>query len=615
MAAGKSTISKTAVWILLGLLFVALAGFGANSVSGNIRTIGFAGDQPISVNAYVREMQQELSQLQRQLGRAVPMSDAIAAGIDQRVLQRLITQAALDQEAADLGLSVGDEVVRNEILDIRGFQGLDGQFDRDAYRFALDRVGLSEADFEADLRRETARELVQGAVIGGTRMPDIMTDTLIRYVAARRSFTWAALTADDLDTPIEDPTGGDVQMFYDMNQADFMLPETKRLRFIRLTPDMMLDDVDVDESAVRQLFDERKNEYELPERRLVERLVFSDDSTAESAKAQVEVGGTSFEQLVQERGLVLADVDLGDVTRDDLEDAAEQVFTAEQGAVVGPLPTSLGPALFRINGVLAAQTTAFEDVRDQLRDELAGANARRQIEVLAEEVDNLLAAGATLEEIAAETPLELGELDWFSGSDDGLAAYTAFSEVAARVTEEDYAEVIYLRDDGIAALELIEVLPARPEPLDEARDRVVASLKAEEVRAALQAKVDPIAEDLRQGGTWEDAGLTPSVEEGQTRSSFIEGAPAGFVTDIFEMDIKDVAVVPNGAGLILVKLDAILPPEEDGDVAAIRQQVAAGLNQSLAQALFAAYVRDVQLRVRPQIDQRALAAVQSSFSN
>ena len=43
MATGKS-ISKTFVWIIIGLAMLGLGGFGASNLSGTIRTIGTVGD-------------------------------------------------------------------------------------------------------------------------------------------------------------------------------------------------------------------------------------------------------------------------------------------------------------------------------------------------------------------------------------------------------------------------------------------------------------------------------------------------------------------------------------------------------------------------------------------
>jgi len=43
---GKSKLSRTFVWILMGLLFVGLAGFGATNLSGSARSVASVGDKP-----------------------------------------------------------------------------------------------------------------------------------------------------------------------------------------------------------------------------------------------------------------------------------------------------------------------------------------------------------------------------------------------------------------------------------------------------------------------------------------------------------------------------------------------------------------------------------------
>jgi len=86
--AKKNSISKTLVWIMLGLLFVGLAGFGATNLSGTIRTIGQVGDKYLDVNQYARNLQQELRAYQAETGTPISFAQAQAAGIDQAVLQR-----------------------------------------------------------------------------------------------------------------------------------------------------------------------------------------------------------------------------------------------------------------------------------------------------------------------------------------------------------------------------------------------------------------------------------------------------------------------------------------------------------------------------------------------
>ena len=79
---------------------------------------------------------------------------------------------------------------------------------------------------------------------------------------------------------------------------------------------------------------------------------------------------TPFETLVQDRGLSLTDIDLGDVSKIDLAEAGDAVFALTEPGVVGPLTSTLGPALFRMNAILPAQNITLAEVRDTLKAEL-----------------------------------------------------------------------------------------------------------------------------------------------------------------------------------------------------------------------------------------------------
>ncbi len=613
MAAGVKKLSKTFVWILMGLLMLGLAGFGATSLSGTVRTVAQVGNESVSVDEYVRELQREIRAVEQQTGQPLQIAQAHEFGLDQLALSRLTALASLDNEVGLLGISIGDANLQQEIVAIPAFQGIDGNFDRDAYEFQLDQVGMSDAEFESDLRKESARTIVQGAVMGGIEMPETLTDAMMNFVGARRSFTVATLGPDALAAPIAAPTDAQIQSYYDENGDLFTLPRTKKLTYAILSPEMLLDSVDVDEDSVRRLYDQRADEYLQPERRLVERLPFADEAAAEAAKAQLEVGGTTFEQLVRERELELSDVDLGDVTRNDLGDAADGVFAADLDAVVGPLPSSLGPALFRINGSLAENNTSFEDAAPALREELAADRARRQIEAQAEDINDLLAGGATLEELVGETEMELGQIDWTTQSEDGVAAYDGFRTAAQAVNEGDFPEVAFLEDGSIFAMRLNEVLPRRPEPLDSARDRVIAAWTQAETNKALEEQAATVLEQLEGDGDFTATGLPFRVENALTRTAFLEDVPADFMVQVFEMEPGELRVVSGEGTALIVRLEELLPPDETDELRQAREALAAQLDQALAQNIFDAFVRDAQVRARPTVDQRALNAVQASY--
>ncbi|MCA3537151.1 MAG: SurA N-terminal domain-containing protein, partial [Rhodobacter sp.] len=370
--------STVLVWVLMALLIAGLGGFGVTNFGGGTARIATVGDRPIEVTEYARALQQELQAFSAQLGQPVTMEMAQTLGLDSQVRRRLITAAALDNEAARIGLSVGDARVVQEIMANDAFKGVSGAFDRETYRFTLERNNLTEPAFETRVREDLSRSLLQGAVAGGFTAPAPMVAALQAWIAETRGFTLLRLTEADLPTPLPDPTDADLRAFYDANPALFTAPEARRITYAALLPEMLSQTIQLDEAALRAAYDERIAEFVQPERRLVERLVFPTDAGAAAAKARLDAGET-FEALVEERGLTLADIDLGEQSREDLGAAGDAVFALTEPGVTGPLPSDLGPALYRMNGILVAQNTAFEDAREALATEQMMDAARRDI--------------------------------------------------------------------------------------------------------------------------------------------------------------------------------------------------------------------------------------------
>ena len=612
MAVGMKNFSKTFVWILMGLIMFSLVGFGAVSFSGSNTAVATVGDQEVSVEDYYREMQREQRALQAQTGQLFPMSQLAALGMDRQVLGRLVSIAAIDNEVDQLGISIGDENLLKEIVEIPSFQGISGEFDRESYAYALSNAGLSERDFEDDLRREAARTLVQGAMMVGAEMPTTMRDTITSFIGARRSFSWVQLGNDETAMIALAPTDAELQAYYDATPEQFILPETKEIAYVLMSPDMLIDQVEIDQKDLLDTFNERSDQYQAPERRLVERLVFADDEAASSAMAQLEADGTTFEALVVDRGLALADVDMGDMTMGALGAAGQDVFSAQVGEVVGPLPSDLGPALYRINGRLEARVTVLADVEAELRDELAMGRARRLIEQQAEEIDDLLAGGATLEEIADETDMELGQISWTAQSSDSVAAYNGFREVAAAVTAEDFPAVEFLEDGSLFAIRLDTVLPARPQPLQDAMTKALQGWNAQQRQNAITTEAEAILARAQANGDF-DEGLTVTSETGLTRTAYIDNTPAEMMTQVFEMEPGELRIVSGEGSTVVLHLKEILPPGESTDLTALSDALQTQLNQALSQALFQAFAQDAQSRARPTIDQQAINAVQANF--
>ena len=610
--AGKKKTNPTVVVILL-LLVMGLAGFGVTNFGGSLRTVATVGSAEIGVNDYARAVEAEVRRFQQTTGQPVTVQQAQLIGLDRQALSRVVTEAALEDEARRIGLSVGDANVVSEIRQADAFQSAAG-FDRTTYEMALQQSNISVADFETRVRSDLAEGLLRQAVASGVETPPIFTDTLFAFARETRDVTWARLTEEDLAEPLPEPSLEDLAAYHEANPDAFTRPETKVISYAWLTPDMLVGDVEVDDAQLRTLYDERQEEFIQPERRLVERLVYGSEAAATEAKARLDAGDATFDDLVAERGLQLADIDLGDVSLEDLGEAGEAIFALEEPGVVGPLPSSLGPALYRMNGVLAAQETSFEEVRDELAGEAAADRARRIIVEAAPQIEDMLAGGADMALLAERTDMEAGTIEWNDEVFDDIAAYDAFRAAAAQATPDSFPEVIELEDGGIVVLKVDEVKAPELRPLEEVKDEVRAALLTERRQETLAAQAETIADQVRNGREMAALGLDLQTDRSVGRDALVEGTPPDFVTTLFQLKPDEIAVLAADGDAWVVRLDAVNVPDGTSEEAArAKAAFSEGIARDFSGALLTAYTSSLLDTREVEVNQSAISAVNAQL--
>ena len=615
---GKSTV----VWLLMGMVLLGLGGFGITNFSGtSTAAIGAVGDTEITADDYLRGIRSEMQGFAAQTGQNLTPEQARTFGIPQTVQARLFTAAALEEEARRIGLSVGDETVLRDLTAAPGFQTTGGEFDPVRYQEVLRQEGLRPAEFEEDVRMDAARLILQRAVIGGVTVPPTLREGTAAWILEKRDFSWDELTAEDLSAPVAAPDDETLTAWHKANADRFTSPEVRRITYAWLTPEMLADTVQLDEAALRDLYQGRIGEFQQPERRMVERLVYESEEAVAAAKARLDAGQATFEQLAAERGLTLSDIDLGEVSEADLGAAGSAVFALAQPGVVGPVQTDLGPALMSMNAILEPVNIPFEQAVVDLRAEAAADRARRVIEEQAADLEDRIAGGATLEDLAEATDMELGSIDFSAETpSEGIAAYQSFRERARAVTPTDFPQIFQLDDGGVFALRLDEVVAPALIPFEEVRDEVLADWTAAETRRELKARAEErklLVESAASGDLPPPAeGTAPApaaafrTATDVERDTGIEGVPQAVVAQGFRLaEPGEVSVVEAEGRVFLIRLDGIKPADLSAEEAApVVNGVAQRLTESLQSDLFQAYARALQAQHGITLNDGALAA-------
>lgn len=615
-ARAKKKASNIFVWIILGLLMIGLAGFGIGSFGGSASAVGSVGTARISVQDYARALQNEINAQSAQSGQSVNLLQLQAAGIDRAVLEGLVARAALSHETDALGLSVGNAEIARQIRQNGAFQSLSGSFDRIEYERVLRFAGLSIADFEQDVRHDTARGILQAAIAGGIVAPEQFAEAVIAYQSETRNFSTVRVTEAALSAGRIAPTEAELRVYYEENPQRFTDPELRRITYAWVTPSQIMDEMQIDETALRELYDDRIDEFVQDERRLLERLVFGTFEEAEAARTAIEDGSTDFDTLVADRGLTLNDVDLGDLSRGDLNDAAaEMIFADDTSELIGPVESGLGPALFRVNAVLEASEVTFEEAREDLTAELSASAAIRAVDDARDDYEDLLAGGATLEELANESDMILGQIDWLPTSEDQIAAYEAFREIAAVATERDFPELFELSDGGLFALRLDEIVPPTVQPFDQARDIAEAGWQAEQLRDRVTARAFDLVAGLDSSSSLETLPLTVTQEQQIRRQDFVPDAPPTLVAQVFQQsEVGDVVVIPGADTAWIVRLDRINAAVRTNETTTLLLNIVqTQAAQSIAQDVFEAFGQALESDIGIRLDPAMINAVHATL--
>jgi peptidyl-prolyl cis-trans isomerase D len=552
------------IWLLMAALVVGLAGFGIGVGGGlSSQNVARVGDRPVPADEYARAMQQELRALNAQIGRSLTMAEARQYGVDSMVLGRLVNDAALDDEAARLGISTGDDTVRDQVTATPAFRGSDGQFNRENYTYALEQAGLRPAEFEDLLRRESSRELLATGVQAPATLPETEALTVLGFLGEKRSFDWIRLDAGLLPEPVPAPTDADLAAEHDAHAAErYTRPETRQIAYASVTAESLAAEIEIPEDELRAAYDAAPETYRLPERRALDRIGFGTPEEAAAAKARLDSGEIDFDALAAERGLKPEEIDQGLVAADRLApEARDAVFGAPGPGIVGPVATPLGPSLFRINAVLAASATSFEEVRDQLAKDRALEEAQRQVHEDTAHLEDLIAGGATLEEIASETVMQLGHVAFNSETRGGIADDPNFPEAALEAEVGTETDLIELDGGGLATLRVEAIEPPAVIPLAEIRDRVAADWTAARTADALGKLAVGYIGELDAGLDFsalaDRLGRAVATAGPLTRGDTAEGAPADLVADVFAAADGAAVTRRDGDSVILARLTGV----------------------------------------------------------
>ncbi|KAA2243934.1 peptidylprolyl isomerase [Salinarimonas soli] len=620
--AGQSWLGKIVVAVLFGLLIVSFAIWGINDIfRGGVRTaVAKVGDVEISADTFRTAYQAEIQRLQRQTRQSITPDRARALGLDQRVLARLISEAALNQRANTLNLAASDELVARSVREDEGFRGPNGTFDRNRFNEILRDNNLSEQAFVREQRSALARLQLADALTAALPVPMAAREAVHRYGAERRTTEFAVLPATAAGE-IPAPSEEQLRAFHEERKTTFRAPEYRAISALVLTPETLVRPEAVSEADARARYEQVKGaRFGTAERRTIEQIVFPDPAEAQAVAEQIKSGALTFEAAARERNIDPASLALGTFAKGELIDqsVADAAFALPKGGVSDPVQGRFGTVLLRVADVLPESVRPFEEVADQVRRELATERARTAIAEVHDQIEDQRAGARPLLEIAKEKGLSITTIPAVdrAGLDKagkpvlGLPEREAVLNAAFASDIGVDNEALRTRDGGYVWYDVTGIEPARDRSFEEVRADVEAQWRADEIARRLRERATAMVERIEKGEAFA-AVASEAGADVQTADDLARGTPKGELTgpvvaQIFATPVGKTAqaALDDGRRVVFRPTAATVPPYLS--TAQASETVENQLRTVFTDDVLSQYISRIQTEVGVSINQDAL---------
>ena len=509
----QSTVAK----VIVGLIVLTFALFGVDSIVG-----GFGGDPEVAVVngndikeiEFLRAVDIKKRQILNQMGENADPNLIDDQLLKQSVLEGLIDQEILLQDAVDLGIYISDQSIDGLITGINQFQ-VDGQFNNDLFLASIRNFGMTTKTFKESIKKEVLISQPRNAIVSTSFILDDEFNRVIAIDRQTRNYSLAKFEQSDYidQVSVEED---EIVSFYDQNRADFSTEESVDVEYLQLDKNSLLEKVSVSEEELVKLFEQEMEDYEAAEERSSSHILIeindqvSDAQAkqkAEELRAKIE-SGESFEALAKEHsddiGSASQGGSLGYAAKGAyLPEFDDALFALTKGAVSQPVLTEYGYHIIKLQDVQVQPIPTFEEMRFSLEADTKAEKVETLYVELSEQLADLSYASSDLSEPSEELGLVISsQKKVTANSNEGIFSNARVQQslFSSDVLKDgNNSEIIEISADSVVVVRVATHYPASQKPLDVVRDEIVAKLKSQKATEKAKEAATEVMVALESG--------------------------------------------------------------------------------------------------------------------
>lgn len=614
--------NKKIVQVFLVLIALPFAFFGVESFRDGGAGVDVAkvGEIKISQQEFQQAVREQQDRLRGQLGELDPKV-LDNPEFRQAILDDLIDQRLLFQEARKRHLFASDDAVRQAIMAVEAFQD-NGQFSQQRYEALLSAQGMSPAGFEAQVRQDLALQQLAGTIGRSGIVSQRVTDKVLALQSEARHVQEFVLPVENYVAKVKLEDGA-AKKFYDENTEQFRTPDQAKVEYVVLTPESLA--VEVSEAEIKAWYDGHKERYQQPEERRASHILIAAEKLgkdkarqkAEEVLREVQAKPAAFAELARKHsddpGSASQGGDLGFFGRGMMVKPFEDAtFALRDGEVSGIVESDFGFHIIKLTGQHVAREKPLAEVRGEIERELKSSAVARKFAEAAESFSNMVYEQSdSLQPVADQFKLKIQRSDWIGREANPAAGVLGNAKLLAAVFSDDTiqnkrnTEAVEVAQNTLVAARIAEYQPASVQPLAGLQATIEKLLVNQEAQKLARADGEARLAALQSGTDKLAWGADKVVSRMDARLLPPQAAPLVFRMDKSKLPGYAGVDLP-GKGYALYRLSKVTPGAALDT--ARRQGLQGQLRSLAAQQEVAMYLSALRARYKVDVNEKALAS-------
>ena len=474
-----------------------------------------------------------LSAVNKQYERLVRRQADSIHGLDtnwlkQQVLETLISQTAILQEAEQHGLTVSKDQIRNIIINTPDFQ-VDGQFSVDRYQDILSSNLYTDLNFREEIKKMVLVNHLQYGLIQSAFSFSEEVKNMLNLLQEKRDITYAVIPSKKFEKQVT-LTQDDVNTYYQSHLEQFKTDEKVKIAFIELSLSDLMKQYQPTLSALKAFYEDHQDKYQGMTRLHAAHILISVPPNASQdvrmkatdklAKVQAALAaGGDFAQLAKQysddTGTKEKEGDLGWFGDSEMVPAfSKAAFALRQpGDISEPVKTEFGFHLIRLIDRQEPKKIQFEDVENEVKQAAQAEWAQMQLLEKADELATLsFEHPQSLVEASDRLQSPIKTSDWFSlVGGAGKNSLTQEAKVIQAAFSDEVlikglnSPLLELSPEQYVVLRVTEHMPSQQLTLEAVKQSIHQQLTQQKAQALAMTAAENLKKELKTLDTQEQA--------------------------------------------------------------------------------------------------------------